>query len=176
MNKHFSFFIIFLCVAPSAVPTVHLMAATASTMSLSWLPPEKPNGIILDYEIKYHEKVSGNVSHCFEFNPISMTLAVTVSSVFSANVGNNASADMHTVAVRQVGIPNPCVCVSSSSATHPPSFYPSIPPSSLLILPSQPFPTFPLCRVLLCTPDSIPHSCPSSHPVSSLDPCIGKFL
>ncbi|XP_019730928.1 ephrin type-B receptor 3b isoform X14 [Hippocampus comes] len=46
--------------APSAVPTVHLMAATASTMSLSWLPPEKPNGIILDYEIKYHEKVSTN--------------------------------------------------------------------------------------------------------------------
>uniref|UniRef100_A0A4W4E7I8 Ephrin type-B receptor 3 n=1 Tax=Electrophorus electricus TaxID=8005 RepID=A0A4W4E7I8_ELEEL len=42
--------------APSAVPTVHLMAASASTMSLSWLPPEKPNGIILDYEIKYHEK------------------------------------------------------------------------------------------------------------------------
>ncbi|XP_076007374.1 ephrin type-B receptor 3b isoform X4 [Genypterus blacodes] len=46
--------------APSAVPTVHLMAATASTMSLSWLPPEKPNGIILDYEIKYHEKVGKN--------------------------------------------------------------------------------------------------------------------
>ncbi|XP_030289104.1 ephrin type-B receptor 3b isoform X3 [Sparus aurata] len=46
--------------APSAVPTVHLMAASASTMSLSWLPPEKPNGIILDYEIKYHEKVSSN--------------------------------------------------------------------------------------------------------------------
>uniref|UniRef100_A0AAQ4RVX0 Ephrin type-B receptor 3 n=1 Tax=Gasterosteus aculeatus aculeatus TaxID=481459 RepID=A0AAQ4RVX0_GASAC len=42
--------------APSAVPIVHLMAATVSTMSLSWLPPEKPNGIILDYEIKYHEK------------------------------------------------------------------------------------------------------------------------
>uniref|UniRef100_A0A8C7HHI0 Ephrin type-B receptor 3 n=1 Tax=Oncorhynchus kisutch TaxID=8019 RepID=A0A8C7HHI0_ONCKI len=37
--------------APSAVPTVHLIGATASTMSLSWLPPEKPNGIILDYEI-----------------------------------------------------------------------------------------------------------------------------
>uniref|UniRef100_A0A8C5E8R6 Ephrin type-B receptor 3 n=1 Tax=Gouania willdenowi TaxID=441366 RepID=A0A8C5E8R6_GOUWI len=48
--------------APSAVPTVHLMAATASTMSLSWLPPEKPNGIILDYEIKYHEKVSSNAA------------------------------------------------------------------------------------------------------------------
>uniref|UniRef100_A0A8C7HHL8 Ephrin type-B receptor 3 n=2 Tax=Oncorhynchus kisutch TaxID=8019 RepID=A0A8C7HHL8_ONCKI len=45
--------------APSAVPTVHLIGATASTMSLSWLPPEKPNGIILDYEIKYHEKDQG---------------------------------------------------------------------------------------------------------------------
>ncbi|KAG7456923.1 hypothetical protein MATL_G00241100 [Megalops atlanticus] len=45
--------------APSAVPTVHLMGATASTMTLSWLPPEKPNGIILDYEIKYHEKGQG---------------------------------------------------------------------------------------------------------------------
>ncbi|XP_031430206.1 ephrin type-B receptor 3 isoform X5 [Clupea harengus] len=45
--------------APSAVPTVHLMAASSTTMSLSWLPPEKPNGIILDYEIKYHEKDQG---------------------------------------------------------------------------------------------------------------------
>jgi len=49
-------------IAPSAVPTVHLMGASANTMSLSWLPPEKPNGIILDYEIKYHEKVRASVS------------------------------------------------------------------------------------------------------------------
>uniref|UniRef100_A0AAY4D0V8 Ephrin type-B receptor 3 n=1 Tax=Denticeps clupeoides TaxID=299321 RepID=A0AAY4D0V8_9TELE len=47
-----------LFTAPSAIPTVHLLGATANTMSLSWLPPERPNGIILDYEIKYHEKVS----------------------------------------------------------------------------------------------------------------------
>uniref|UniRef100_A0A673HSL3 Ephrin type-B receptor 3 n=1 Tax=Sinocyclocheilus rhinocerous TaxID=307959 RepID=A0A673HSL3_9TELE len=47
--------------APSAVPTVHLMGASANTMSLSWLPPEKPNGIILDYEIKYHEKVRASL-------------------------------------------------------------------------------------------------------------------
>ncbi|XP_073792370.1 ephrin type-B receptor 3b isoform X6 [Danio rerio] len=45
--------------APSAVPTVHLTGASANTMTLSWLPPEKPNGIILDYEIKYHEKDQG---------------------------------------------------------------------------------------------------------------------
>lgn len=34
------------------------MRSTADTLSLSWLPPEKPNGVILDYEIKYHERVS----------------------------------------------------------------------------------------------------------------------
>ncbi|KAM4552520.1 ephrin type-B receptor 3 [Odontesthes bonariensis] len=48
--------------APSAVPTVHLMRSTADTLSLSWLPPEKPNGVILDYEIKYQERDQG-MSH-----------------------------------------------------------------------------------------------------------------
>uniref|UniRef100_A0A8C1YUD9 Ephrin type-B receptor 3 n=1 Tax=Cyprinus carpio TaxID=7962 RepID=A0A8C1YUD9_CYPCA len=43
-------------ISPSAVPTVHLMRATAGTLSLSWLPPERPNGVILDYEIKYQER------------------------------------------------------------------------------------------------------------------------
>jgi len=33
------------------------MRATAGTLSLSWLPPERPNGVILDYEIKYQERV-----------------------------------------------------------------------------------------------------------------------
>ncbi|KAK5618738.1 Ephrin type-B receptor 3 [Crenichthys baileyi] len=42
--------------APSAVPTVHLMRSTADTLSLSWLPPERPNGVILDYEIRYQER------------------------------------------------------------------------------------------------------------------------
>ncbi|XP_029560036.1 ephrin type-B receptor 3 isoform X1 [Salmo trutta] len=42
--------------APSAIPTVHLMKSTSDTLSLSWLPPEKPNGVILDYEIKYYER------------------------------------------------------------------------------------------------------------------------
>nr|XP_009940112.1 PREDICTED: ephrin type-B receptor 3 [Opisthocomus hoazin] len=42
--------------APSAVPTMHLHSSTGSSMTLSWTPPERPNGIILDYEIKYSEK------------------------------------------------------------------------------------------------------------------------
>lgn len=44
--------------APSAVPTMHLHSSTGNSMTLSWTPPERPNGIILDYEIKYSEKVT----------------------------------------------------------------------------------------------------------------------
>lgn len=50
------------------------MGASANTMSLSWLPPEKPNGIILDYEIKYHEKVRANASHWSEGHSITIPL------------------------------------------------------------------------------------------------------
>uniref|UniRef100_A0A4W3I481 Ephrin type-B receptor 3 n=1 Tax=Callorhinchus milii TaxID=7868 RepID=A0A4W3I481_CALMI len=42
--------------APSPVLIVHFLSATDSSLSLSWLPPEKPNGIILDYELKYWEQ------------------------------------------------------------------------------------------------------------------------
>lgn len=36
---------------------MHLHSSTGNSMTLSWAPPERPNGIILDYEIKYFEKV-----------------------------------------------------------------------------------------------------------------------
>jgi hypothetical protein len=39
------------------------MKSTADTLSLSWLPPETPNGVILDYEIKYYERVSHRIGH-----------------------------------------------------------------------------------------------------------------
>ncbi|XP_069069119.1 ephrin type-B receptor 3 isoform X3 [Pleurodeles waltl] len=42
--------------APSAVPTMHLHGSTASSMTLSWAPPDQTNGFILDYEIKYFPK------------------------------------------------------------------------------------------------------------------------
>ncbi|CAH2248497.1 ephrin type-B receptor 3 isoform X2 [Pelobates cultripes] len=42
--------------APSAVPNVLIHGSTASSLTLSWSPPESPNGIILDYEIKYFAK------------------------------------------------------------------------------------------------------------------------
>uniref|UniRef100_A0A669B115 receptor protein-tyrosine kinase n=1 Tax=Oreochromis niloticus TaxID=8128 RepID=A0A669B115_ORENI len=43
--------------APSVVPIMHQVSSTSRSFSLSWPPPEQPNGIILDYEIRYYDKV-----------------------------------------------------------------------------------------------------------------------
>ncbi|EFB22515.1 hypothetical protein PANDA_016135, partial [Ailuropoda melanoleuca] len=42
--------------APSTVPIMHQVSATMKSITLSWPQPEQPNGIILDYEIRYYEK------------------------------------------------------------------------------------------------------------------------
>ncbi|XP_034438209.1 ephrin type-B receptor 1-like [Hippoglossus hippoglossus] len=42
--------------APSVVPIMHQVSSTSRSFSLSWPPPEQPNGIILDYEIRYYDK------------------------------------------------------------------------------------------------------------------------
>uniref|UniRef100_A0A8B9SEC7 Ephrin type-B receptor 3 n=1 Tax=Apteryx owenii TaxID=8824 RepID=A0A8B9SEC7_APTOW len=64
--------------APSAVPTMHLQGSTGNSMTLSWTPPERPNGIILDYEIKYSEKVKQSVG--WPFPPQLFWLAVKPST------------------------------------------------------------------------------------------------
>ncbi|XP_076841563.1 ephrin type-A receptor 3 isoform X2 [Brachyhypopomus gauderio] len=42
--------------APSAVTVIRKDRTSRNSISLSWLEPERPNGIILDYEVKYYEK------------------------------------------------------------------------------------------------------------------------
>uniref|UniRef100_A0A668AWP9 receptor protein-tyrosine kinase n=1 Tax=Myripristis murdjan TaxID=586833 RepID=A0A668AWP9_9TELE len=42
--------------APSVIPIMHQVSSTSRSFSLSWPPPEQPNGIILDYEIRYYDK------------------------------------------------------------------------------------------------------------------------
>ncbi|OXB65284.1 hypothetical protein ASZ78_001591 [Callipepla squamata] len=44
--------------APSTVPIMHQVSATMRSITLSWPQPEQPNGIILDYELRYYEKLS----------------------------------------------------------------------------------------------------------------------
>lgn len=38
--------------------TVESKDITRHTLSLFWDEPEKPNGVILEYEVKYYEKVN----------------------------------------------------------------------------------------------------------------------
>ncbi|KAI1882993.1 hypothetical protein AGOR_G00240640 [Albula goreensis] len=42
--------------APSMVPIMHQVSSTMRSITLSWPQPEQPNGIILDYELRYYEK------------------------------------------------------------------------------------------------------------------------
>lgn len=56
--KHLTrFFNLCLPPAPSPVTVIKKEKMSRNSVSLSWLQPERPNGIILDYEIKYYEKV-----------------------------------------------------------------------------------------------------------------------
>uniref|UniRef100_A0A674ALF6 receptor protein-tyrosine kinase n=1 Tax=Salmo trutta TaxID=8032 RepID=A0A674ALF6_SALTR len=43
--------------APSIVPIMHQVSSTMKSFTLSWPQPEQPNGIILDYELRFYEKV-----------------------------------------------------------------------------------------------------------------------
>ncbi|KAK2868489.1 hypothetical protein Q7C36_000360 [Tachysurus vachellii] len=42
--------------APSMIPIMHQVSSTMRSITLSWPQPEQPNGIILDYELRYYEK------------------------------------------------------------------------------------------------------------------------
>lgn len=58
LTFHFiSFLFLFFCPAPSPVSGIRKEKTTRNSVSLAWQEPERPNGIILDYEIKYYEKV-----------------------------------------------------------------------------------------------------------------------
>ncbi|XP_061097172.1 ephrin type-A receptor 4a [Conger conger] len=42
--------------APSSVTSLHAKDITRHSISLVWQQPERPNGVILEYEVKYYEK------------------------------------------------------------------------------------------------------------------------
>lgn len=49
-----------LSTAPSPITVIRKDRTSRNSVSLSWQEPEHPNGIILDYEVKYYEKVGRN--------------------------------------------------------------------------------------------------------------------
>uniref|UniRef100_A0A8C5DS10 receptor protein-tyrosine kinase n=1 Tax=Gouania willdenowi TaxID=441366 RepID=A0A8C5DS10_GOUWI len=48
--------------APSIVPIMHQISSTMNSFTLSWPQPEQPNGIILEYELRYYEKDHAEVN------------------------------------------------------------------------------------------------------------------
>lgn len=48
---------IILSTAPSAVSIMHQVSRAVDSITLSWSQPDQPNGVILDYELQYYEKV-----------------------------------------------------------------------------------------------------------------------
>uniref|UniRef100_A0A6Q2YWF6 receptor protein-tyrosine kinase n=1 Tax=Esox lucius TaxID=8010 RepID=A0A6Q2YWF6_ESOLU len=57
---------------PSAVTIMHQVSRTPDSITLSWSQPDQPNGLILDYELQYYEKVNVHLSG------ITIVLTVTV--------------------------------------------------------------------------------------------------
>ncbi|XP_072547563.1 ephrin type-A receptor 4 [Salminus brasiliensis] len=49
--------------APSTVMSVQRKDITRDTLALFWQEPEKPNGVILEYEVKYYEKEQNERSY-----------------------------------------------------------------------------------------------------------------
>ncbi|ETE63206.1 Ephrin type-A receptor 3, partial [Ophiophagus hannah] len=49
--------------APSPITTIRKDRTSRNSVSLSWQEPEHPNGIILDYEVKYYEKQEQETSY-----------------------------------------------------------------------------------------------------------------
>lgn len=47
--------------APSPITVIRKDRTSRNSVSLSWQEPEHPNGIILDYEVKYYEKVGRKI-------------------------------------------------------------------------------------------------------------------
>ncbi|KAL8198531.1 UNVERIFIED_CONTAM: Ephrin type-B receptor 2 [Gekko kuhli] len=43
---------------PSAVSIMHQVSRTVDSITLSWSQPDQPNGVILDYELQYYEKLA----------------------------------------------------------------------------------------------------------------------
>lgn len=43
--------------APSPVSSIQATEVTRHSLSLAWQQPDRPNGVILEYEVKFYEKV-----------------------------------------------------------------------------------------------------------------------
>ena len=55
LTKHVIFIV--SCAAPSEVLAIRQENTSQNSVTLLWHEPDQPNGVILEYDIKYYEKV-----------------------------------------------------------------------------------------------------------------------
>ena len=72
-----------LLTAPSAPRSLMVANVTNTTVTLSWTPPDTPNGIITQYQIQYRKNDSGSGSKFTSLNIANADLTYTVTELTS---------------------------------------------------------------------------------------------
>ncbi|XP_027509158.1 ephrin type-B receptor 5 [Corapipo altera] len=66
---------------PSAVPMMHQVSRTTNSITLSWPQPDQPNGVILDYQLRYFDKAED------EDNSFTLTSETNMATISSLSPG-----------------------------------------------------------------------------------------
>uniref|UniRef100_A0A8B9VM46 receptor protein-tyrosine kinase n=1 Tax=Anas zonorhyncha TaxID=75864 RepID=A0A8B9VM46_9AVES len=66
---------------PSAVPMMHQVSRTTSSITLSWPQPDQPNGVILDYQLRYFDKAED------EDNSFTLTSETNMATILNLSPG-----------------------------------------------------------------------------------------
>uniref|UniRef100_A0A8C9NQ08 receptor protein-tyrosine kinase n=1 Tax=Serinus canaria TaxID=9135 RepID=A0A8C9NQ08_SERCA len=66
---------------PSAVPMMHQVSRTTTSITLSWPQPDQPNGLILDYQLRYFDKAED------EDNSLTLTSETNMATISSLSPG-----------------------------------------------------------------------------------------
>ncbi|XP_066861235.1 ephrin type-B receptor 6 isoform X4 [Anser cygnoides] len=69
------------CTVPSAVPMMHQVSRTTSSITLSWPQPDQPNGVILDYQLRYFDKAED------EDNSFTLTSETNMATILNLSPG-----------------------------------------------------------------------------------------
>ncbi|CAF93010.1 unnamed protein product, partial [Tetraodon nigroviridis] len=101
--------------APSAVSVVRKGHTGKSSMALSWAEPDRPNGVILEYEIKYFEKEQDSSYTIIRSKELQMVVEdLKPSSLYVFQVRQNSAPCPTLTPTLADGVCPPSVCLCRS--------------------------------------------------------------
>ncbi|XP_024917043.1 ephrin type-B receptor 5 isoform X3 [Cynoglossus semilaevis] len=71
------------CLVPSSVPMMHQLSRAPDSITLSWPQPDRPNGDILEYQLRYYDKGSDEGSSVSVF---SETNTITINTLVPGSI------------------------------------------------------------------------------------------